>query len=632
MASASELHPAAVPAIETQSCLMILAVISIWAAIHTVPTIAYVAHNLIRWFKDVETSHGFVQVLLLFNILVANLLQSLSYSLSFYWLRTKELVSMSSMCKVQGYISMMGDLASVFFVCATALCTANSVLWYFPVSNRAVGWSIGALWLFAAVMPSIGYALHPEYFFALNGSWCWANPHYRLDVMFLHDIWMILGVLATFTLYGFIWRSIIKTRRKITSAMDSGNSRMNFISLEREQKNWNGMTRADLIMIICPVAYLTLNLPLVVIRIVSSYHPQKFIVTCFGGAIIACSGLVNSLVYGYLRRSVLRSHRSRDKKRFGNYIPKRWTKESGTSGSRTSTNVAYHTGGPDDLPDLVFRTGDPADMVDSPFHTSGPTTDGLDKLCMQHGIPLQSLRSEPNVSFRDSVAKKPRVINPFDDDVFVIGDEDNTSMDESSFKYDGRYDSIGASTLVGDKRTSNPFTTTPSEGTRASNPFSTISSTDERMSSNPFINIMPADQRVSNHFSTTSSTDKRTSSNPFRTSQIVSPAAASTPEPSSAMSGIGLLRGYSGANMGSAMLTPPRVSGNTLISLTGTPIITPTPAPRRFVNRPIATPVPSPNFPRELVWSKIGMKRAEEKKENDVKGGKKWISDARDVV
>lgn len=98
-------------------------------------------------------------LLLIYNLLLADMIQAASFSLSVSWLRYDATYSGSVTCWLQGWLSTTGKLsASACLVFASGL-TYMTVVRGYRASPRALYISIGVVWLFTYVLAGAGVAI-----------------------------------------------------------------------------------------------------------------------------------------------------------------------------------------------------------------------------------------------------------------------------------------------------------------------------------------------------------------------------------------------------------------------------------------------------------------------------------------
>ena len=95
-------------------------------------------------------------LVLLFNLLIADVHQSLAFLLNGVWLSSDGIMVGTSTCWAQGWLISTGDLASSCFILLIAIHTYMTVVWTYKPSQWALYAAIGGMWTFIYVMAIIG--------------------------------------------------------------------------------------------------------------------------------------------------------------------------------------------------------------------------------------------------------------------------------------------------------------------------------------------------------------------------------------------------------------------------------------------------------------------------------------------
>ena len=132
---------------------------------------------------------------------------------------------------------------------------------------------------------------------------CWINEEYEPIRLWTHYIWIFLAEFGTVCLYAIMW---FQLRRRISQSAILGASHTE--SLKR-------LRRVIGYMVIYPVAYIVLSLPLAAGRMATARGETPSVTYfCVAGALITSSGLVDVLLYTLTRRNlILESEPSADR-------------------------------------------------------------------------------------------------------------------------------------------------------------------------------------------------------------------------------------------------------------------------------------------------------------------------------
>lgn len=115
-------------------------------------------------------------LVLIFNLLLADMHQGVAFFLNAEWLRHDEIRVGSGTCFAQGLFVSTGDLASSCFITAIAVHTYLSVVRRYTMPHRVLYVIVGSLWLFVYSISTIPIAAtrngaHYGGFFVRAGAW-----------------------------------------------------------------------------------------------------------------------------------------------------------------------------------------------------------------------------------------------------------------------------------------------------------------------------------------------------------------------------------------------------------------------------------------------------------------------------
>ncbi|KAK8016911.1 G-protein coupled receptor [Apiospora rasikravindrae] len=157
-------------------------------------------------------------LLLIYNLLLADIIQAASFLLSVVWIRYDGTYSGSVTCWLQGWLAMTGKLsASACLVFASGL-TYLTVVRGYRASPRALYCSIAVVWLLTYVLAGAGVAITHNGrrgggWFAWSNGWCWVSPFYREQRFWLGYFWIFLSVGLTILIYGAIFVTMLRRKK-----------------------------------------------------------------------------------------------------------------------------------------------------------------------------------------------------------------------------------------------------------------------------------------------------------------------------------------------------------------------------------------------------------------------------------
>ncbi|KAF2789081.1 hypothetical protein K505DRAFT_365923 [Melanomma pulvis-pyrius CBS 109.77] len=248
--------------------------------------LVFITHRLISWRKHYKEYVGYNQyVILIYNLLIADLQQSIAFAISFHWIRLDKILAPTAPCFIQAWFLNLGDVASGFFVLAIAIHTWLGVVKGYKMPYKWFVVSILLIWSFALFLTVLGPALHQDRFFARAGGWCWISVDFEKERLYLHYLWIFIVEFGTIFIYGHVF---IHLRGRIRSIMNNDTSKL---------------SRATKFMVMYPAVYIVLTLPIAVGRMVSmtgAKLPDAFF--CVAGTLLTSCGWIDALLYTLTRR------------------------------------------------------------------------------------------------------------------------------------------------------------------------------------------------------------------------------------------------------------------------------------------------------------------------------------------
>jgi hypothetical protein len=228
--------------------------------------------------------------------LIADFIQAASFLFSFHWVKRDGIFAPSSACFAQGFLLNIGDLTSGFFVMAIAFHT-----FYTAVKGRRIGHvgfiaSVVSIWTFALILSIIGPIQYKDKYFVRAGAWCWAGEQYQTDRLALHYFWIFLCSFGTIIVYLFV---LIRLRAAVAAVVPS---------VRVQSTSYAKVDRATKMMVLYPLAYVVLTLPLSAGRMWSMAHHEKTLpdaYQCMAGALLASCGWVDTLLYTLTRKALI---------------------------------------------------------------------------------------------------------------------------------------------------------------------------------------------------------------------------------------------------------------------------------------------------------------------------------------
>ncbi|KAM0327594.1 hypothetical protein ACHAQA_005887 [Verticillium albo-atrum] len=248
-------------------------------------------------------------LVLILNLLFADIQQALAFLLNVTWL-TKDAIQVgTSMCWAQGWFVSTGDLASSVFISMIAAHTYLGVVRGHRMPTWAFYTMIAAGWVFTYLTAIIGVIITNNGaadggLYVRAGAWCWINSAYQEIRLFLHYLWIFMSLGVTSALYILIFLHIRKTSTDEAQLGRHPHIKQNLAApLQRRSILSHASQRTFLLY---PFIYVICTTPLAAGRVASMAGARPSLeYFCFAGAMIACNGWLDVLLYATTRRSIV---------------------------------------------------------------------------------------------------------------------------------------------------------------------------------------------------------------------------------------------------------------------------------------------------------------------------------------
>jgi hypothetical protein len=154
--------------------LLALGVTGIFSTVSTFTLLAFLVPRYVSSKAKAQTENWkSASLLLIINLLIADLLQALAWGMmSWYWITQDEISSETRACLLQGFLINWADLASAFFVFAIALGTWWTLWMEKMINYNKMQFMIIVLWLLPLSLSLVGPLTMSEYFTPVaSGAW-----------------------------------------------------------------------------------------------------------------------------------------------------------------------------------------------------------------------------------------------------------------------------------------------------------------------------------------------------------------------------------------------------------------------------------------------------------------------------
>ncbi|KAI5464947.1 hypothetical protein BGZ63DRAFT_379059 [Mariannaea sp. PMI_226] len=237
-------------------------------------------------------------LILIINLLLADMHQSLAFLFNIEWLSRNSIVITSPTCFVQGMFVSLGDLASSMFITAIAIHTHLAVVRRQPVRQRVLYAAIAVTWLFVyaiSLLPIAGTRNGTDVggFYVRAGAWCWMNNDYENLRLLTHYLFIFIALALTSIIYIHMFLFIRRQERSLGK-------------IEHEDDASQLQLSRNPAFLIYPIIYVMCTLPLATGRIATmagANVPLGYF--CFAGAMISSNGSFDCLIFGSTRTDIV---------------------------------------------------------------------------------------------------------------------------------------------------------------------------------------------------------------------------------------------------------------------------------------------------------------------------------------
>ncbi|KIW07746.1 uncharacterized protein PV09_01676 [Verruconis gallopava] len=253
--------------------------------------LALISFRLLRWNQKSKHVNQFV--VLICNLLLADIQQSMAFLLNAKWLAENRIHVGTSTCWAQGWFVSTGDLASGVWSFAIGLHTFAVVIFGYRLSTMRFMIAILLLWTFVYAMAVVGIAMHSSDFYVRAVAWCWVNVKYGRLRLWLHYFWIFAFECGTVLIYGVL---IVALRWRIRS------------NYYRSQQQEQQAKDAAKLMVAYPIIYVLCTLPLATLRMYQESADERVVSAswfCLAGAMITSNGWLDVILYCVTRRIML---------------------------------------------------------------------------------------------------------------------------------------------------------------------------------------------------------------------------------------------------------------------------------------------------------------------------------------
>ncbi|KAF6814906.1 hypothetical protein CPLU01_14269 [Colletotrichum plurivorum] len=291
-------------------------------------------------------------LVLVFNLLLADIQQALAFLLNVEWLARNAIEVGTGTCWTQGWFVSTGDLASSVFITGIAVHTYMSIVSAKPPPTWVFHTAIVLMWGFVYGTGILGVIITENGkedggLYVRAGAWCWINSKYQDIRLALHYLWIFVSLVVTTIIYFVIFFHLQKIARRsggvvpccetssppitttsscsISTSMKASSCRSGSTSsCSNKPRRAKPPLRIHCLtsilrripgipdyarqhtFLLYPLVYVVCTMPLAAGRLASMMgHEVSLGYLCFAGAMIACNGWLDVVLYSSTRRSIV---------------------------------------------------------------------------------------------------------------------------------------------------------------------------------------------------------------------------------------------------------------------------------------------------------------------------------------
>jgi len=165
----------------------VISVAALFSLVGTVAATGFICYRLFNRKRYQAAPLRYNQsLILILNLLVADMQQALSFAFSLHWLRSDAILAPTTICNAQGWLVQVGDVSSGLFTLAIALQIFYIIVLQRKLEYKTFLWCIGGIWAFCLLISIVSPVLHSgEQLFVSAGAWCWISDKYHGEVSFV---------------------------------------------------------------------------------------------------------------------------------------------------------------------------------------------------------------------------------------------------------------------------------------------------------------------------------------------------------------------------------------------------------------------------------------------------------------
>ncbi|EZF71485.1 hypothetical protein H105_06440 [Trichophyton soudanense CBS 452.61] len=255
--------------------------IALMSLIATVCSFAIITYRLVFWRRFSATYLGYNQyVILIYNLIIADMQTAGGAIMTLHWYR--------------GWLFQEGVPTSGLFVSAIAIHTFITVVLGRKLKYRTFVCCVVVIWMFALFLTVLPIIMEGKHAYVNSGAWCWITANREDLRLGTHYIWVFISQFGSVTIYIILF-FYLRHKVAISASLT-----------QRSQDKLSRLRRVVRLMILYPIAYIFLSLPIAASRMATAAGAKpSFTYYIISAMIMSASGLVHTVIYAVTRRALI---------------------------------------------------------------------------------------------------------------------------------------------------------------------------------------------------------------------------------------------------------------------------------------------------------------------------------------
>ncbi|KAI1658308.1 G protein-coupled glucose receptor regulating Gpa2-domain-containing protein [Daldinia decipiens] len=273
--------------------LLAIGTLAAISLVFTSSLLSFITWRMITWKSHYSSSVSRNQsVVLIYQLILADLLQSLGFLISFHWAAERQIIGPNKTCFSQGWLIQLGDVASAFFVLSIAIHTTYQVIISRSLSYKSFIYCVLGIWGLSLLLTSFAPMIGGRFVFQRAGVWCWISVENEGLRLSLHYIWIFIVEFGSIIVYATCFYYLFRAKHSDSIVVPA--------------RSAETMRKARTAMLAYAIVYTVLSLPLAAGRMAGMSHNQlSDEYYLFAGALFTCSGWVDTILYTFTRQALL---------------------------------------------------------------------------------------------------------------------------------------------------------------------------------------------------------------------------------------------------------------------------------------------------------------------------------------